>query len=101
MSWTWMHNQFGFHIQILIQKQLSFFEFIVKELKKMKRKRERYFLALRVLKERWSKLLLYGHNLASKPKMYRVLFQRAQYNPFVENGLETRALANQTIDQHV
>ena len=50
-----MHNQFGFHIQILIQKQLSYFEFIVKELKKekeKKRKKERCFLALRALKER-------------------------------------------------
>ena len=33
--------------------------------------------------------------------MYRVLVQQAQYNLFVENELETRALANQTIDQHV
>ena len=45
-----MHNQFGFHIQILIQK-LLYFEFIVKELKK-KEKKERCFLALRALKER-------------------------------------------------
>ena len=39
--------------------------------------------------------------LGPKPKLYGVLVQWAQYNEFVENGLETWILANQTIDQQV
>ena len=38
-SWTQTHHKFELHKQVLIQKQLSFFESIVKELKwKEKRK---------------------------------------------------------------
>ena len=45
--------QFGFHIQILIQKQLSFFEPIFKELKKKIRKsKKKCFQVIRILKEK-------------------------------------------------
>ena len=60
MSWTWMHNQFGFHIQILIQKQLSFFEFIVKELKKNEKKKRKVFPCFKSFKRKMIKVVIVG-----------------------------------------
>ena len=55
-----MHNQFGFHIQILIQKQLSYFEFIVKELKKEKEKKKRkMFPCFKSFKRKMIKVLIF------------------------------------------
>ena len=58
-SWTQTHHKFELHKQVLIQKQLSFLEFIVKQKKKNEKKKESCLLALKSCKRKMIKVAIF------------------------------------------